>query len=77
MTPTMTKSFVSTVFLWMFAALGITAATAFLFGTNEGLMNTLISITPEGSTKISIYGSQNRSNQAGNFAKQNAKNQCA
>lgn len=56
MTPTMTKSFVSTVFLWMFAALGITAATAFLFGTNEGLMNTLISITPEGSTKISIFG---------------------
>ena len=56
MTPTMTKSFVSTVFLWMFAALGITAATAFLFGTNEALLSTLISITPEGSTKISIFG---------------------
>ena len=56
MTPTMTKSFVSTVFSWMFAALGITAATAFLFGTNEALLSTLISITPEGSTKISIFG---------------------
>lgn len=31
MTQAMTRSFVSTVFLWMFAALGITAATAFLF----------------------------------------------
>lgn len=56
MTPTMTKSFVSTVFLWMFAALGITAATAFLFGTNEGLMNTLISITPEGGARVSTFG---------------------
>ena len=38
MNPAMERSFVSNVFLWMFAALGITAATAFLFGTNESLM---------------------------------------
>ena len=52
MTQSMTKSFVSTVFLWMFAALGITAATAFLFGTNEALMSMLVSITPEGGAKV-------------------------
>ena len=42
MTQAMTRSFVSTVFLWMFAALGITAATAFLFGTNESLMRRIM-----------------------------------
>lgn len=56
MTQSMTKSFVSTVFLWMFAALGITAATAFLFGTNEALMSMLVSITPEGGAKVSLFG---------------------
>ena len=56
MTQSMTKSFVSTVFLWMFAALGITAATAFLFGTNEALMSMLVSITPEGGARVSLFG---------------------
>jgi FtsH-binding integral membrane protein len=40
----------------MFAALGITAAAAYLFGTNEALISTLINITPEGSAKISAFG---------------------
>ncbi len=56
MTQAMTKSFVSTVFLWMFAALGITAATAFLFGTNESLMSLLMQVTPQGGAKISALG---------------------
>ena len=56
MTQATTKSFVSTVFMWMFAALGITAATAYLFGTNINLMSMLINITPEGGAKVSILG---------------------
>ena len=55
MSQDMSRSFVSTVFLWMFAALGITAAAAYLFGTNEALISTLINITPEGSAKISAF----------------------
>ena len=56
MTQTMTKSFVSTVFMWMFAALGITAATAYLFGTNVNLMNLLMQVTPQGTAKVSLLG---------------------
>lgn len=51
-----TRSFVSNVFLWMFAALGITAATAFLFGTNESLMSMLMQVTPQGGAKVSMLG---------------------
>lgn len=56
MTQDMTRSFVSNVFLWMFAALGITAAAAYLFGTNEALFSMLIKVTAEGATKMSILG---------------------
>ena len=56
MTQAMTKSFVSTVFLWMFAALGITAATAYLFGTNESLMSLLMQVTPQGGARVSTLG---------------------
>ena len=56
MNPAMERSFVSNVFLWMFAALGITAATAFLFGTNESLMSMLMQITPQGGAKVSVLG---------------------
>ncbi len=52
----MTRSFVSNVFLWMFAALGITAATAYLFGTNVNLMSLLMQVTPQGGAKISTLG---------------------
>lgn len=51
-----TRSFVSNVFLWMFAALGITAATAFLFGTNASLMSMLMQVTPQGVAKVSTLG---------------------
>lgn len=56
MTQTMTRSFVSNVFLWMFAALGITAATAFLFGTNANLMSLLMEVTPQGGARVSAFG---------------------
>ncbi|MBR4157266.1 MAG: Bax inhibitor-1/YccA family protein [Bacteroidales bacterium] len=56
MTQDMSRTFISTVFMWMFAALGITAATAFLFGTNETLFSTLIQVTPQGGAKMSILG---------------------
>lgn len=56
MTQSMTQSFVSNVFLWMFAALGLTAATAYLFGTNASLMSVLLQVTPEGGARISTLG---------------------
>lgn len=56
MTQDMTRSFVSNVFLWMFAALGITAAAAYLFGTNDALFSTLIQVTPEGAARMSTLG---------------------
>ena len=56
MTQAMTRSFVSNVFLWMFAALGITAATAFLFGSNVNLMSMLINVSPQGGASVSILG---------------------
>lgn len=55
-TRTLSSTFVSNVFLWMFAALGITAATAYLFASNEMLFSTLIQITPDGGSKISLLG---------------------
>ena len=56
MSQEMTRSFVSNVFLWMFAALGLTAAAAYLFGTSENLISMLITVTPEGYAKTSILG---------------------
>lgn len=55
-TRTLSSTFVSNVFLWMFAALGITAATAYLFASNEMLFSTLIQVTPDGGAKISLLG---------------------
>ncbi len=51
----LSNTFVSNVFIWMFAALGITAATAFLFGNNDALMSMLMQITPNGA-KVSALG---------------------
>lgn len=50
------RTFVSNVFLWMFAALGITAFVAYIFGTNPSLLSTLITVTPTGESKINILG---------------------
>lgn len=45
------SSFVSTVFLWMFAALGITALTAYLFASTPSLMMMMFS-----ETGLNIFG---------------------
>lgn len=55
-TKSLSNTFVSNVFIWMFAALGITAATAFLFGNNEALMSMLMQITPNGGARVSTLG---------------------
>lgn len=55
-TRALSNTFVSNVFLWMFAALGITAATAFLFANNDVLFSSLIQITPNGGAKVSTLG---------------------
>lgn len=49
------ESFVSNVFMWMFAALGITALTAYFFGTTEELLNLLFQQTSNGE-KVTILG---------------------
>jgi FtsH-binding integral membrane protein len=41
----MTRSFISSVFSWMSAALAITAVTAYLFGTDESYIRYLVSET--------------------------------
>lgn len=55
-TKTLSNSFVANVFMWMFAALGITALTAYLFGTSTELISMLISQKPDGTVGISIFG---------------------
>ena len=55
-TKTLANSFVANVFMWMFVALGITALTAYLFGTSEELFRMLISVKPNGSVTMSILG---------------------
>lgn len=47
-TRTLSNSFVANVFLWMFAALGLSALTAYIFGTSENLISLLFTVTPLG-----------------------------
>ena len=47
---TLSKTFLSGVFTWMFLALGMTAITAYYFASNENLISRLIS--PEGVTTL-------------------------
>ena len=55
-TRALSNSFVANVFMWMFVALGITALTAYLFGTSESLFKMLISEKPNGSATMSLLG---------------------
>lgn len=55
-TKTLSNTFVANVFMWMFVALGITAITAYLFGTSANLMNLLLVQKSNGSVGISILG---------------------
>lgn len=49
----MTRTFISSVFSWMSAALGITAVTAYLFGTDETYLRYLVSET--GMTGVGYF----------------------
>ena len=51
------KKFFANVFLWMFVALCLSTVAAYIFSTNESLMQYLISVNPEtGTRSISIFG---------------------
>lgn len=55
-TKTLSNTFVANVFMWMFAALGLTAVTAYFFGTSESLMQMIYTITPKGTPAMSGLG---------------------
>jgi len=51
------KKFFANVFLWMFVALSLSTVAAYLFGTNEQLMQYLLNINPQtGKVGMSIFG---------------------
>lgn len=52
-TRTLSNSFVANVFMWMFAALGITALTAYLFGTDASLFGMLVDLERGG---LNLFG---------------------
>jgi len=51
------KKFFANVFLWMFVALSLSTVAAYLFGTNEQLMQYLLNVNPAtGKVSMSIFG---------------------
>lgn len=52
----LSNTFVANVFLWMFAALGITALTAYMFGTTPDLMMSMFSVRADGSASLNLLG---------------------
>lgn len=53
----LSDSFVTKVFMWMFLALGTTALTAYMFGTNELLSSLMYKIENNGSASgITVFG---------------------
>lgn len=50
------KRFMATVFLWMFAALGISTLFAFLFSANEELSSLMYAVTEKGGTTLTGLG---------------------
>lgn len=55
-TKELSNSFVANVFMWMFGALGITALTAYLFGTDISLISMMFSEKADGSVSMNILG---------------------
>lgn len=55
-TKTLTNTFMANVFSWMFAALGLTALTAYLFGTSSTLINLIYqqTLSPNGQIMYSM-----------------------
>lgn len=55
-TKSLSNTFVANVFTWMFAALGLTALTAYLFGTSESLIQMLYTVNAKGHASMSGLG---------------------
>lgn len=55
-TKVLSNSFVSNVFMWMFGALGITALTAYLFGTDTSLIMMMFSERADGTVLMNLLG---------------------
>ncbi|MCR5036410.1 MAG: Bax inhibitor-1/YccA family protein [Bacteroidales bacterium] len=55
-TQVLSNTFVANVFMWMFAALGITALTAYMFGTTPDLMMSMFSVRADGSASLNLLG---------------------
>jgi len=55
-TKTLTNTFMANVFSWMFVAMGLTALTAYLFGTSESLMQMIYTVNPKGGYALSGLG---------------------
>lgn len=55
-TQVLSNTFVANVFMWMFAALGITALTAYMFGTTPDLMMSMFSVRADGSASLNLFG---------------------
>ena len=55
-TKVLSNSFVSNVFMWMFGALGITALTAYLFGTDTSLIMMMFSERADGTVLMNFLG---------------------
>ena len=55
-TGVLSNTFVANVFMWMFAALGITVLTAYLFGTNTELIMSMFSVRADGSASLNLLG---------------------
>lgn len=55
-TKTLSNTFVANVFTWMFAALGLTALTAYLFGNSESLIQMLYTVNAKGGASFSGLG---------------------
>ncbi len=55
-TRVLSNTFVANVFMWMFLALGITALTAYLFGTSETLIMSMYTIRADGTASMNILG---------------------
>lgn len=55
-TRVLSNTFVANVFMWMFLALGITALTAYLFGTSKTLVLSMFTIHADGSASMNFLG---------------------
>lgn len=55
-TKTLSNTFMANVFSWMFAAMGLTALTAYLFGTSNELFSLIYDINERGVRSMTMLG---------------------